>query len=45
MAIIRKQNEKAKDIMEQQEDMIADYKEKMESAVEKIQKKLLEKAS
>jgi hypothetical protein len=45
VAIIRKQNEKAKDIMEQQEDMISDYKERMEAAVEKIQKKLLEKAS
>ena len=31
--------------MEQQEEMISDYKEKMEAVVEKINKKLLEKAS
>jgi hypothetical protein len=42
---IRKQNEKAKEIMEQQEDMIADYRQRMDAAVEKIQKKILQKAS
>ncbi len=44
VAIINKQNEQAKDIMEQQDEMITDYKAKMEAAVEKINKKLLEKA-
>ena len=44
VAIINKQNEQAKDIMEQQDDMIADYKAKMEAAVDKINKKLLDKA-
>ena len=45
VATIKKQNEQAKDILEQQDEMIANYKEKMEEAVDKINKKLLEKAS
>ena len=45
VATIKKQNEQAKDILEQQDEMIANYKEKMEEAVDKINKKLLEKSS
>ena len=45
VATIKKQNKQAKDILEQQDEMIANYKEKMEEAVDKINKKLLEKAS
>lgn len=41
---IKRQNEKADDLMEKQDDMIASYKERMEEAVEKVKDKLYEKA-
>ena len=40
---IAQQNEKANDIMEQQEEMISDFRTKMEEASEKIKNKILEK--
>ena len=42
---IKKQNEKADDLMEQQDDMIANYRDRMEEAVEKVQDKLFTKGS
>lgn len=40
---IKKQNEKADDLIEKQDDMIANYKDRMEEAVEKIKNRLFEK--
>lgn len=42
---IKKQNEKADDLMEQQDDMISNYRDRMEEAVEKVQDKLFQKGS
>ena len=44
VAAIEKQHEQADDIQEQQEEMIDSFRNKMDAAVEKTQKKLLEKA-
>ena len=42
---IKDQNEKADDLMEKQQEMISDYKDRMEEATEKIKNKLLQKSS
>jgi hypothetical protein len=43
VAQIKKQNEKADELVEEQEDMVAQYKARMEEAVQKIKDKLYEK--
>uniref|UniRef100_A0A6U4YR53 Uncharacterized protein n=1 Tax=Hemiselmis andersenii TaxID=464988 RepID=A0A6U4YR53_HEMAN len=43
VAHIKRQNEKARELVEQQDDMVATYKEQMEQAIQKINDKLYEK--
>jgi hypothetical protein len=43
VAQIKKQNEKADELVEEQEEMVASYKTQMEDAVQKIKDKLYEK--